>query len=416
MATTDRACVRACDCAIALDTVYDLLEQEAVKESPFETGGGAAPVVNTTKQRCSTHVISPSGQYITRHAVLAQASIILNDNRFKGKTGNRLERVALNVGKVVTEKLLQNNGMLCKKISGTATSFGAYDTFAAIVTEDGASVFKIGVIGSVFRLVGKPGKKQRKMRLTGTVELAAINAGTSCTVTWYKAMGRDITTRLLYTLLNSHDVNNRPEICMNSIVGRIHLLTRLVEGTTTSDDVAAYPFELREVDANMLDILVHEQDRVDSIEPVAPETATITLGVPAAAQLEFQPVVSQHEEDDIEEVSWNACLAAAAALNVKWSPIYDVDKVQNRRPKGSYCMVLIGSTDEWQLIRLWDSSPSPDHYKYYTVGQNGQETFNNGSDVNIPPPHLDTYGRDAGVDDALSNRVLSPNRWVCLKR
>jgi hypothetical protein len=189
-----------------------------------------------------------------------------------------------------------------------------------------------------------------------------------------------------------------------------------VEGTTTSDDVAAYPFELREVDANMLDILVHEQDRVDSIEPVAPETATITLGVPAAAQLEFQPVVSQHEEDDIEEVSWNACLAAAAALNVKWSPIYDVDKVQNRRPKGSYCMVLIGSTDEWQLIRLWDSSPSPDHYKYYTVGQNGQETFNNGSDVNIPPPHLDTYGRDAGVDDALSNRVLSPNRWVCLKR
>jgi len=64
-------------------------------------------------------------------------------------------------------------------------------------------------------------------------------------------------------------LNNRPEICMNSIVGRIHLLTRLVEGTTTFDDVAAYPFELREVDANMLDILVHERDRVDSIEPAA---------------------------------------------------------------------------------------------------------------------------------------------------
>ena len=62
-----------------------------------------------------------------------------------------------------------------------------------------------------------------------------------------------------------------------------------MEGTTTSDDVAAYPFELKEVDANMLDILVHERDRVDSIEPVQPVPAIITLGEPAAAHLESQP-------------------------------------------------------------------------------------------------------------------------------
>ncbi len=60
---------------------------------------------------------------------------------------------------------------------------------------------------------------------------------------------------------------------------------------------------------------MHERNRVDSIEPaVAPVTATLTLGVSAAAQLEFHPVVSQHEEDDIEEISWNACIGAAAAL------------------------------------------------------------------------------------------------------
>jgi hypothetical protein len=57
-------------------------------------------------------------------------------------------------------------------------------------------------------------------------------------------------------------------------------------------------------------------------------------------------------------------------------------------------MILIDNTDQWQLIKLWDS-PSPEHYKYYVVGQNGQETFNNGSDVNIPPPHLDFILMDA---------------------
>ena len=144
-----------------------------------------------------------------------------------------------------------------------------------------------------------------------------------------------------------------------------------------------------------------------------PVPAIITLGEPAAAHLESQPVVSQHdEEEDVEgDDSWNACLAAAMALPVQWSPIYDVNKVGVRRPKGSYCMILIDNTDQWQLIKLWDS-PSPEHYKYYVVGQNGQETFNNVSDVNIPPPHLHTYGRYAGVDD----EVLSPNRWVCLKK
>ena len=72
---------------------------------------------------------------------------------------------------------------------------------------------------------------------------------------------------------------------------------------------------------------------------------------------------------------------------------------------------MIDSTDKWQLIRLWDST-SPEHYKYYVVDQNGQELFYNGPNVHIPSPHLDTYGRCAGVDDVL----LSPNRWVCLKK
>ena len=121
----------------------------------------------------------------------------------------------------------------------------------------------------------------------------------------------------------------------------------------------------------MLDILVHERGTEDRIERVEPVPAIITLEVAAAVHLESQPVVSQHEEEEIEGDSWKACLAAAMALPVQWSPIYDVNKVGVRRPKGSYCMILIDNTDQWQLIKLWDS-PSPEHYKYYVVGQNGQ--------------------------------------------
>ena len=65
---------------------------------------------------------------------------------------------------------------------------------------------------------------------------------------------------------------------MDCVVGHIHLLTRVAEGTTTADDLAAYPFELKEEDANMLNILVHERGIEHNIEPVASVSAIITLG------------------------------------------------------------------------------------------------------------------------------------------